>query len=1480
MMFSWRAAAVLLMTVTTVSGEALLQYFNTSWGEIRDKIPELAEAGYESLWVPPPTKAGGGFSVGYDLFDRFDLGSKDQKGSVATRYGTEQDLLELIRVAHRFGMRVYFDSIMNHNGFDTPDFNEFVPEDVYPGFRPRDFHLRDTGAGFHRKWDNTRDWGSEWQVQNLGLSGLIDIANEPGPTNRNHGPLEGNTVGKPRFLRHPEDPGYYCYVPTAPGQTHAANDGDYVGFGAGNGLTRTFLAAHDDFYEELVEDMLHRSLRWQLDRTKADGARLDAVKHTPADFFGATFGAEKDESDYGYLGQAQRQFNLTRGYSDANHRDTVFRIDAPRDDAMFFGEHLGQPPAYGSYIDAGMRLIDNDLRNNYNNILGNPSATLSGYDQPGAGGFSPGVSVMHAQSHDNDFAARRELQHAFYFTRAGLPLVYTDGNHHAGNLEGSGGAFPRHANTAYLGQWGDNRLPNLAYIHQHFARGYQRARWADHDYVAYERIDKRENGGMSDEAGVVAIVMVNDNYASGSGRSLATSFPSTPFVDDAYLYQYARGFGSQVGFYKYASQLDEVTVDAGSYMVFSYRTPEDAKGWREIGGRPIEILQDGQGAQRMTVTRRDGPDGDEGFSGPFANPGFHPYPSDLSGTGGTDSRYEVEIPRVTDVSNLKFVFRADGSTANLLCKLDGGVDLNGTRPGGNGDPGFRDHPPAVSTDVFLGYEQPTFVERMAPEKFAAKSSSRCILGANNAERWTRTIGGDSFSRVNGAGRNPTPPNTVFFVYHDPEAPLPGSIASGNHYQEKVNSIEIYVKTNAGLGRGFKGALYYTLDGTVPAGAAGVGVDSSTRSVPMNWAGDAPEGGTGSWWKGVITPKPRGTMRYLAGVRRTTVNATFPSGAGEVADKQQGMTVFEIAGFNGNAVQFFPHNDYGKTADQSSFVMETGLEEGFHILRARAFLDRTGKASLYNTFQQTFYYDASRPQGEVVFPGENETIGGQNYEVVVRADSSVMKAWFYLDDGVGPNDDGQTGAENGNGVGEWVQAVEVGADSGIKSAFPKEFRLNYLNIPSGNLPAVLQVRLVEATSTESATWSGLVSPTDDAHGWYTTLTRKVVADGPDRQLFVAFPAVNGGVVGEDYVLKAYFSKSLGEGIADQELLDEFAIAIGSQLSGSPDGALAQDKSFSSIVRDETADYHALAFEMPVLYNGDPDFLHHIEITHERGGVELLATRLVRAAEQEVSFVSIVQPPEGDGGGQPYVQVLPDVPSPTMKQREVPIRIETDASVTVVEIIFELGSGVVTLDQVTVAGVQKYWDYHWSNVSPGLYRIRAEVREVGGGPIVASDRRRITVALGPSVPVDQDDDADNLPDWWEIAKGLNIFDNGLPPGDPANGPTGDSDGDGLSNIIEFLVGLDPLVSDADEFPTLAVRKSPDGTVTLEFESIPDRLYEIFWSADLQSWTALGSVLSTGSDVFPARYQVEDDGPPLTPVHPGSVERRFYRLEIVLP
>ena len=112
------------LSANLARGEAMLQLFNTSWKDLAAKMPELAEAGYTSLWVPPPTKGSGGLSVGYDLWDPFDLGSKNQRNSVSTRYGTEAELLNMMEVAHRFGIRVYFDNIMNHRAFDVPGYNE------------------------------------------------------------------------------------------------------------------------------------------------------------------------------------------------------------------------------------------------------------------------------------------------------------------------------------------------------------------------------------------------------------------------------------------------------------------------------------------------------------------------------------------------------------------------------------------------------------------------------------------------------------------------------------------------------------------------------------------------------------------------------------------------------------------------------------------------------------------------------------------------------------------------------------------------------------------------------------------------------------------------------------------------------------------------------------------------------------------------------------------------------------------------------------------------------------------------------------------------------------------------------------------------------------------------------------------------------------------------------------------------------------
>ena len=1443
-------------------GEAMLQYFNTSWSEITDKMPELAEAGYSSLWLPPPTKASGGLSVGYDLWDPFDLGGKDQRNTVRTRYGTEAELLELVRVAHRFGIRVYFDNIMNHRAFDIPGFNENTPIDLYPGMVPEDFHLRTTQEGFYRKWDNTRNWNDAWQVRNLGLADLIDIAQEPGTTNYNFGPSEGSTYPKINFIRDLERPEQYAYD----------KDGNYVGFGGLLGVAeallndegnpspsqeeirdraRQYLRDNAAVYEEYVGDYLNRAARWLMDRTKADGLRLDAVKHVPADFFGATFGADKDTSDYGYLGQVQRQFNLTRGFSDANHRDTVFDTEKPRDDAMVFGEHLGEPPGYGPYFDAGMRLVDNPLRSELNGRLGSPWAGLNGFDQPGAGGFAPELTVMHAQSHDSDFAARRELQHAMYFTRAGIGLLYTDGNYQAETLGESGGAFPRHSNTSFLGQWDDPRVPNLLHIHEQFARGYQQGRWSDEDVIVYERIDKRENPGMSDADGVTMLFLLNDNYAAGQGRNFETSFPSTPGGSDAYLYQYARGpdGSSQTGFYEWASNIanGSTIIPPGGYFVFSWKNPDPSDLWADFGGRPITIYQNDEPVGAVTVERNDGPNGDADFHGDTLPDETRPV---IANEDSEDYSYTATVPRVTDGSDLRFTARVDGSAENVLFRLDGGIDLNGTQSGD--DPVDRDHPPALSTDPFLGYEQPDFVRRIHPELFAAAvTGSRDITGSAGAETYT-TAG----VLNEGSGTRYTDGDTAAFVYHDPTAPVDGESFDqwdGSRLWAKVNSV----------GGGYRMFVYYTTDdGYFPEGAGGEGF-GATEVAEMSYQPAQSEDGTYDWWASVEMPADfdPATSRYKIGIFKEGDGAGaptpswFPGGPGAVDRKVKMMTQFEVDDFDATSVEYFPHFDYARDPE-GNFLTQTGLEEGFHILKARAFLERPGKASIYNTFKQTFYYDAERPRGEIRFPeNDGETVGGSQYGVVVRTDSTVTDVWYHIDDGDPSNDDSETGARNGNGAGfepfndtdrdgerdagepyedlngngewdgdlaeSWVRATAVTPNLSVEPSdgdFTKEWRFQYANIPSSG-DADIRVRLREVSSADFDRFGE-----SDAEAHYTTLTRTVAAAGPDERVFVAFPPSDGEIVGDDYVLKTYFSKSLADGLSEADLIDRFTIAIGSNEEG--DDGIAQDRSEYSIEYNATADYHALAYDLPNLYNDLPDFLHKITVVHDRpvGQSDFEATRLVKALPVTTPRVLIVNPPELGSDGRPFEIILPDIPDPDPEDRRFTIRVATNLDASDVELSFVDPRGTsVSGPDSSEEGNSKNWDFQWNDLEEGTYRFTAAVTAPGG---TATASRNTTVVFREVVdegPGDADDDDDGLldgdentpqelpevnSDQWtngdihtHFAYGRSnplspdTDGDGLPDGlevgwrgsqDPPTDPAADTDGDGFPN---FIGDLDP-------------------------------------------------------------------------------------------
>ena len=579
----------------------MLQYFNNSWTEIIEKIPELAEVGYTALWLPPPQKCSGGLSVGYDLWDPFDLGGKDQRSTVRTRYGTEEELLRLIETAHRYGMRVYFDNIMNHRAFDVPGYNATTPNDIYPVMLPEDFHLRVTEEGFYRKWDNTVNWGSTWEVQYQNLSDLIDIAHET--PNGNFGPSLGYSHPKISFVRHPNNPEYYDYHPTL----------GWVGFGTTNITTNT-LAQNPEYYKEDVGGYLMRSVRWLMDKTKVDGLRLDAVKHVPAYFFGDMDPATKDTNSAGYCGQAQWQFNMSRGFSDwDNHRDTVFDVERSygRNDAMMFGEHMGEPPGYSEYWESGMRLLDARTHQAFNDKFGNPWNGLNGLDSADyISGVQMGryLGVYYAKSHDDNIAYREELHNAMNLTRAGLPVIYTDGNRHAETLGQSGGAFPRHANTAYLGQWGDQRIPNLVQIHNQFARGDHIPKYSSGDVVAFERRDNRESG-VSGENGTVLVFMLNDNYsaarppsrpASATRRWWTTSILTTTRPTAA-------------GFYlRLAARLGD--HPARRLLLRFARAARGVHALKNAGGKPVTIYENDQPPAPSPTSGATASDGDSGFN--------------------------------------------------------------------------------------------------------------------------------------------------------------------------------------------------------------------------------------------------------------------------------------------------------------------------------------------------------------------------------------------------------------------------------------------------------------------------------------------------------------------------------------------------------------------------------------------------------------------------------------------------------------------------------------------------------------------------------------------------------------------------------------------------------------------------------------------------------------------------------------------------
>jgi len=94
----------------------------TWWDNLASKAPDWADAGITAVWVPPPSKGHVGIKdMGYGIYDHYDLGNYDQKDTRETRFGSREELENMLLAMHNKGIAVYADVVLNHIFTDDED---------------------------------------------------------------------------------------------------------------------------------------------------------------------------------------------------------------------------------------------------------------------------------------------------------------------------------------------------------------------------------------------------------------------------------------------------------------------------------------------------------------------------------------------------------------------------------------------------------------------------------------------------------------------------------------------------------------------------------------------------------------------------------------------------------------------------------------------------------------------------------------------------------------------------------------------------------------------------------------------------------------------------------------------------------------------------------------------------------------------------------------------------------------------------------------------------------------------------------------------------------------------------------------------------------------------------------------------------------------------------------------------------------------
>ena len=239
----------------------MIQYFHwyypndgSLWNKVIDEAEYLAKLGINAVWLPPAYKGTAGkHTVGYDVYDLYDLGEFDQKGSVRTKYGTKQQYIDAVGALHKHNIQAYADIVVNHmGGGDETEVIKVVKMDPenrnHPISDPYDieaftkftFPVRN-GKYSNFVWDHTCFSGVDYDHR-TGETGVFNILNPYG-----HDFEEMIT----------DEKGNYDYL----------------------------MYSDIEFRNPAVREELKKWGMWFYKTTGIDGFRLDAVKHIAPHFY-------------------------------------------------------------------------------------------------------------------------------------------------------------------------------------------------------------------------------------------------------------------------------------------------------------------------------------------------------------------------------------------------------------------------------------------------------------------------------------------------------------------------------------------------------------------------------------------------------------------------------------------------------------------------------------------------------------------------------------------------------------------------------------------------------------------------------------------------------------------------------------------------------------------------------------------------------------------------------------------------------------------------------------------------------------------------------------------------------------------------------------------------------------------------------------------------------------------------------------------